>query len=142
MNTTDRNSPDLHRNMLDWLIRQGRLWQDPHRWTSLRDAMVRYYHDLGVVVPEKLEEQAGPAAEAERSSRKLLEVASLDPREPGQRAPARGHGGDLRRRHLAAALGFTALPGTYWPLLFLILAGYLTLTQTIKVWLIRNYRIE
>jgi Mg2+-importing ATPase len=79
MNTTDPHSPDLRRNMLDWLVRQGRVWQDPHHWKSLRDAMARYYHDLGVVVPEKPEEQAGPAAEAERSGRTLLEVASLDP---------------------------------------------------------------
>jgi len=43
---------------------------------------------------------------------------------------------------LAASLGFTALPGGYWPLLFLILAAYLALTQTIKVLLLRNYRIE
>lgn len=43
---------------------------------------------------------------------------------------------------LAASLGFTPLPGGYWPLLLLILAAYLALTQAIKVWLLRAYRIE
>ncbi|MDF9393756.1 MULTISPECIES: magnesium-translocating P-type ATPase [Methylococcus] len=43
---------------------------------------------------------------------------------------------------LAASLGFVALPANYWPLLLLILAGYIALTQTIKVWLIRKYRID
>jgi Mg2+-importing ATPase len=42
----------------------------------------------------------------------------------------------------AASLGFTALPGAYWPLLLLILTGYIALTQTIKVWLMQKYRIE
>lgn len=42
----------------------------------------------------------------------------------------------------AAALGFTALPVGYWPLLLLILTGYIALTQTIKVWLMQKYRIE
>jgi Mg2+-importing ATPase len=43
---------------------------------------------------------------------------------------------------LAVSLGFTALPGSYWPLLLLILAGYVALTQSIKLWLMRKYKIE
>ena len=35
-------------------------------------------------------------------------------------------------------LGFTALPGLYWPLLALTLACYLALTQGVKVWLLRR----
>ena len=35
-------------------------------------------------------------------------------------------------------LGFTALPGQYWPLLALTIACYLTLTQGVKVWLLRR----
>jgi P-type Mg2+ transporter len=36
------------------------------------------------------------------------------------------------------ALGFTTLPGLYWPLLALTLACYLALTQGVKVWLLRR----
>lgn len=43
---------------------------------------------------------------------------------------------------LAVSLGFTALPAGYWPLLLLILTAYLVLTQAVKVWLFRTYRIE
>lgn len=39
---------------------------------------------------------------------------------------------------LAAALGFTHLPGMYWPILMLTLLGYMGLTQVIKVWLLRK----
>jgi P-type Mg2+ transporter len=35
-------------------------------------------------------------------------------------------------------LGFTALPGRYWPLLALTLACYLGLTQGVKMWLLRR----
>ncbi len=42
----------------------------------------------------------------------------------------------------AAALGFTALPVGYWPLLLFILTGYIALTQAIKTWLMRKYSIE
>jgi Mg2+-importing ATPase len=35
-------------------------------------------------------------------------------------------------------LGFTALPGRYWPLLALTLACYLAVTQGVKVWLLRR----
>jgi Mg2+-importing ATPase len=40
---------------------------------------------------------------------------------------------------LAAALGFTPLPHGYWMALLLIIACYLVLTQTVKVWLIRRF---
>ncbi|HTN49137.1 MAG TPA: magnesium-translocating P-type ATPase [Burkholderiaceae bacterium] len=40
---------------------------------------------------------------------------------------------------LADALGFVALPHGYWAALALILVGYLLLTQTVKVWLIRRF---
>jgi Mg2+-importing ATPase len=43
---------------------------------------------------------------------------------------------------LAPALGFTSLPDDYWPLLCLILTGYLVLTQSIKTWLMGKYKIE
>ena len=39
---------------------------------------------------------------------------------------------------LAPALGFTALPGMYWPFLLLTLFAYVGLTQIIKVWLLRK----
>jgi Mg2+-importing ATPase len=39
---------------------------------------------------------------------------------------------------LASALGFTHLPKMYWPILMLTLLGYVCLTQTIKVWLLRK----
>lgn len=39
---------------------------------------------------------------------------------------------------LASALEFTALPRLYWPLLLLILGGYLAMTQAVKVWLLRR----
>jgi len=42
---------------------------------------------------------------------------------------------------LASALGFTHLPRMYWPILMLTLLGYVGLTQTIKVWLLRKQRI-
>jgi len=39
---------------------------------------------------------------------------------------------------LAPALGFTALPHLYWPLLGLTLACYLALTQLVKTWLLKK----
>jgi P-type Mg2+ transporter len=39
---------------------------------------------------------------------------------------------------LASALGFTHLPPMYWPILLFILLGYVSLTQVIKVWLLRK----
>jgi len=39
---------------------------------------------------------------------------------------------------LATALGFTQLPRMYWPILMLTLLGYMSLTQIIKVWLLRK----
>ncbi len=39
---------------------------------------------------------------------------------------------------LASALGFTHLPGLYWPILMLTLLSYMVLTQIIKVWLLRK----
>ena len=42
---------------------------------------------------------------------------------------------------LASALGFTHLPPLYWPILMLTLLGYVCLTQTIKVWLLRKHWI-
>ncbi len=39
---------------------------------------------------------------------------------------------------VASALGFTALPGLYWPILAVTLLAYMGLTQTIKVWLLRK----
>jgi P-type Mg2+ transporter len=42
---------------------------------------------------------------------------------------------------LSSALGFTHLPRLYWPILMLTLLGYVGLTQTIKVWLLRKHWI-
>ena len=39
---------------------------------------------------------------------------------------------------LAPALGLTALPAKYWPILLLTLFGYLSVTQLIKMWLLRR----
>jgi P-type Mg2+ transporter len=39
---------------------------------------------------------------------------------------------------LASSLGLTHLPGLYWPILVLTLLGYVSLTQVIKVWLLRR----
>jgi Mg2+-importing ATPase len=43
---------------------------------------------------------------------------------------------------LGPALGFTGLPGLYWPLLVLTLAGYVVLTQVVKSWLVRRAWVE
>src|ERR1700674_3802015 len=39
---------------------------------------------------------------------------------------------------IASALGFTALPRMYWPILALTLLAYVGLTQGVKVWLLRK----
>jgi Mg2+-importing ATPase len=39
---------------------------------------------------------------------------------------------------LGPYLGFTALPPLYWPLLALILLGYVLLAQSVKFWLVRG----
>lgn len=41
----------------------------------------------------------------------------------------------------ASALGFTALPPLYWPILLATLLCYVVLTQTLKTWLIRKERL-
>ncbi|MBK9712465.1 MAG: magnesium-translocating P-type ATPase [Kouleothrix sp.] len=40
---------------------------------------------------------------------------------------------------LAGALGFVALPALYWPLVGLMLLGYVALTQVVKTWFVRRY---
>jgi Mg2+-importing ATPase len=42
---------------------------------------------------------------------------------------------------LASSLGFVTLPGMYWPILLLTLLGYMSLTQIIKVFLLRKHWI-
>jgi Mg2+-importing ATPase len=42
---------------------------------------------------------------------------------------------------MASTLGFTQLPRLYWPILALTLLGYMILTQTIKVLMLRRHRI-
>jgi P-type Mg2+ transporter len=42
----------------------------------------------------------------------------------------------------AEALGFTPLPGGFWPALLVILAAYLGLTQIVKTWLIRRFGLD
>jgi P-type Mg2+ transporter len=39
---------------------------------------------------------------------------------------------------LASSLGLTHLPRLYWPILMLTLLAYVSLTQVIKVWLLRK----
>jgi Mg2+-importing ATPase len=39
---------------------------------------------------------------------------------------------------LGPSLGLTNLPAMYWPILMLTLLGYMSLTQMIKVWLLRR----
>jgi Mg2+-importing ATPase len=39
----------------------------------------------------------------------------------------------------ADALGFVALPPLYWPLVGLMLLGYVVLTQLVKTWFVRRY---
>ena len=39
---------------------------------------------------------------------------------------------------LGPALGFTPLPGLYWPLVVATLAVYLLLTQGVKTWLLQR----
>ena len=39
---------------------------------------------------------------------------------------------------LAGSLGLTLLPGMYWPILLLTLLSYMSLTQLIKIWLLRK----
>ena len=39
---------------------------------------------------------------------------------------------------LASALGLVHLPGLYWPILMLTLVCYMSLTQLIKVWLLKK----
>ena len=39
---------------------------------------------------------------------------------------------------IGASLGFTPLPGLYWPLLLLTLTCYTLLTQMVKGWLFRR----
>jgi Mg2+-importing ATPase len=39
---------------------------------------------------------------------------------------------------LASSLGLASLPPMYWPILMLTLLGYVSLTQLIKVWLLRK----
>ena len=38
----------------------------------------------------------------------------------------------------ASALGFTALPGLYWPILLVTLLCYIVVTQAVKMWLVRR----
>ncbi len=42
---------------------------------------------------------------------------------------------------LAPALGLTELPPLYWPILLLTLVAYLSVTQLVKVWLLRRHLI-
>jgi Mg2+-importing ATPase len=42
---------------------------------------------------------------------------------------------------LGPALGFTALPSGYWPILGLILVSYMVLTHLVKTWLLRRHWI-
>ena len=43
---------------------------------------------------------------------------------------------------LAQALGFTALPALYWPIVAVMLVAYLLLTHVTKVWFHRRFGID
>jgi P-type Mg2+ transporter len=43
---------------------------------------------------------------------------------------------------VAAALGLVALPLPYFGALAAILAGYVVVTQTVKTWAIRRFRLD
>lgn len=43
---------------------------------------------------------------------------------------------------MGGILGFVPLPWSYWPVLAITLAGYVVLTQTVKMWLLRKHWIE
>jgi len=51
-------------------------------------------------------------------------------------------GASLPFSPLGPLLGFTPLPLLYWPLLSLILLGYVVLTQTVKMWLLRKASVS
>jgi Mg2+-importing ATPase len=38
----------------------------------------------------------------------------------------------------ASALGFTAMPPLYWPLLLVTLSLYVLVTQSVKTWLLKK----
>jgi len=40
---------------------------------------------------------------------------------------------------LAGTLGFVPLPSLYWPLLAIMLLGYVILTQVVKTWFYRRF---
>jgi Mg2+-importing ATPase len=40
---------------------------------------------------------------------------------------------------LAGTLGFVPLPSLYWPLLAIVLLGYVVLTQVVKTWFYRRF---
>ena len=44
----------------------------------------------------------------------------------------------LSQSHLGTAIGFTHLPALYWPLLVILLTGYVVTTQLVKSWLLRR----
>jgi Mg2+-importing ATPase len=43
---------------------------------------------------------------------------------------------------LAAPLGFTPLPGLYWPILAAMVVAYLILTHVMKIWLHRRFALD
>jgi Mg2+-importing ATPase len=43
---------------------------------------------------------------------------------------------------LAGALGFTPLPGLYWPFIAMMVVAYLFLTHILKIWLHRRFKLE
>ncbi len=53
-----------------------------------------------------------------------------------------GFGAWLPFSPLAGWLGLERLPLQYWPMLAAIVVGYLTLTQLVKTWAIRRFRLE
>jgi Mg2+-importing ATPase len=42
----------------------------------------------------------------------------------------------------AHALGFTPLPLAYWPILFVLLLGYLCLAHVVKMWFIKRHGLN
>jgi Mg2+-importing ATPase len=76
MRSTDHNEHDLHRKILDWLSQHNISRQDLPEWKVLREAVARYCHDMGIIVPGGNQETA--IADGCRTGETLLEIASLD----------------------------------------------------------------
>ncbi|QXP87441.1 magnesium-translocating P-type ATPase [Methylococcus capsulatus] len=79
MNASDSEKNDLRRKIQDWAIRQGSVARDPQNWKALREAAVRYCRELGTIIPGGEIASSAPGVQADRTSQRLLEIATLGP---------------------------------------------------------------